>query len=87
MIQTVIKGVQVQSDGRTCWVNGRDGMSLARFGPVGVDIHKTTDEQLAGKHCEDCFKRTDDPEADWAKFVIGVASTHGICIPAKFRCP
>lgn len=36
---------EIDTDGRTIWVNGPDGCCLGRFSPFGIDAHRTFAEQ------------------------------------------
>lgn len=82
---TIIAGYQVQTDGRTVWVNAPDGMNVGRFGVRAVDVHETTDKQLEGAHCADCFVRTDSVWNDWQRFRDSMKRVHGFEMPYDFR--
>ncbi len=47
-------GVQQETDGKTFWVNGPDGMCIGRLSPAGIDIHGNARAQAAGAHCCYC---------------------------------
>lgn len=87
--------VQLMWDGRTLWVNGSDGGSIARFGPAGIDIHRPALEQLEGKNqCLDCVPAAgyedvfsgkqgrDHPL--WPEFESKLVQHYGIVIPEGF---
>lgn len=83
---------QIMWDGRTLWVNGSDGSSIARFGPAGIDIHTMTTDQLDGKsqclHCVgadllDLGKRG-RAHPLWGEFSKALREHYGIRIPENF---
>ena len=86
--------VQLMWDGRTFWVNAGDGSSVARFGPAGIDIHRTAQQQAEGAHqCLDCRPATmDDVVAKkfgrehrlWSDFERSLREHYGIVIPKGF---
>jgi len=86
--------VQLMWDGRTFWVNAGDGSSVARFGPAGIDIHRTAKEQAEGANqCLDCRLATmDDVTAGrfgrehrlWPDFEQGLREHYGVVIPEGF---
>ncbi len=76
---------QIVSDGTTVWVNHSTGYCMARFGRMGIDIHRSPDEQeLHGTQCLHC---THGPtgEAEWNEFVEQMKALFGIVVPDKFR--
>lgn len=81
----IIRGYQIETDGRTVWINAPDGMNVGRFGRKGVDVHKPTAEQAAGGHCADCFPRSPSVWADWQRFRDSVKKNHGFEVPYDFR--
>ena len=70
--------VETISDGRTVWVNGADGMCLARFGRAGIDVHRNFAAQASGE--PECLACTHEPThlADWRRFQILTRRHHGI---------
>lgn len=79
-------GHELMTDGKTVWVNAPDGMCVSRFTPRGVDVHGTTEQQLSGIQCEDCFQRNPEtPDADWKRFVDSTKQIHGVAVPEQFR--
>lgn len=84
------RDVQIDSDGRTVWVNDADGCCIGRFGLMGIDIHHPMTEQLdAGSQCLLC---THGPTTatDWDAFVSGMRDLHGVEVadahrPTRFR--
>lgn len=69
---------EITSDGKTVWVN--TDINLGRFGAHAVDVHHDAEGQGAGKHCLDCFLRTGDLDADWARFKAGMLAHHGVTV-------
>jgi hypothetical protein len=77
---------EILTDGKTVWINDYDGICLGRFSSLGVDVHGTSEQQMAGTHCEDCFKRNPaTPDADWIRFVESMKRIHGIDILPSFK--
>lgn len=80
-------GNEVAWDGRTVWVNsGEDGMSLGRFSRFGIDVHKTTKEQLrTGTQCLACSHGNGDSMklSDWSRFRELMAKHHQTHIPEE----
>ena len=87
--------VELLWDGRTLWVNETAGGSIARFGPAGIDIHRSTLEQVKGGHqCLHCVPATMEEVADrkargsnhrlWGEFVEALKRHHGVEIPEGF---
>lgn len=76
---------QIETDGRTVWVNGHDGMCLGRFSQVGIDIHRSFADQAAG--LGECLECTHEPAtaADWDRFQAGMMAHHGIQVASEFR--
>lgn len=80
-----IDGHEVAWDGRTVWVNsGQTGMSLARFGRAGIDVHMDAEDQMrTGRQCLACshpakgFAQLED----WHKFRELVKTHHGVTVP------
>jgi len=79
----------VDSDGKTVWVNGRDGL-LGRFGVNGIDIHHPLTAQVElGSECLFCTHAPTTAE-DWDLFVGKMFSEFGIVVlkehrPDRFR--
>ena len=89
MQQSLIGEVQILHDGRTVWVNDKEG-NIGRFGPFGVDVHRTIAEQIAtGTECLAC---THGPThlPDWREFQALMQEHHGVTVsddhmPTKIR--
>lgn len=76
---------QIETDGRTVWVNGSDGMCLGRFSRFGIDIHRTFAEQAAGLgECLECTHKV-ATNADWERFQVGMMAHHKVIVGAQFR--
>lgn len=70
--------VQIQSDGKTCWVNGPSGDCIGRWSPSGVDVHRSAEEQLEGRgQCLDCV-----PHGSWPYFVTSMLKHYGVEVPS-----
>lgn len=77
--------VDIQSDGRTVWVNGADGCCVGRFSQYGVEIHHTAEAQMTtGDQCLDC-KAGPTNLLDWEHFKVGMKSYYGVEISDKHR--
>lgn len=79
-----VEPYEVISNGVTVWVNRE--WCLARFGPYGIDIHRTPSEQRAtGTECLFC---TQGPTSfdDWKLFQQKVQELYGIEVEDK-HCP
>jgi hypothetical protein len=82
MMARMIGDYEVSWDGKTVWVNGPDGMNVARFTrtPVGtaIDIHASAETQMSGaRHCVACGPGT------WDEFKAGVQEHIGIEMPEE----
>jgi len=81
----IVNGHEVLWDGRTVWVNsGVDGMSLARFSAVGIDVHKTAEEQsMSSSPCLACSHRAGAPMSleDWQRFQDLMREHHEVAVP------
>lgn len=77
--------VEIDSDGRTVWVNDSDGSCIGRFGAMGVDIHHPMTEQLAGG--SQCLLCTHGPTSreHWDAFVEGMRRLHGVEVGEDHR--
>ena len=71
---------EITTDGITVWVNG-PGVCIGRFGPRGVDVHRSAEEQMAGMgQCLDCRE-----EPDWSSFVASMKEHHGVEVEADLE--
>ncbi len=63
---------QVESNGRTVWVNAGDGCCVGRFSQAGVDVHHGARVQVeTGRECVDCTHER-PTAADWQRFVASM---------------
>jgi hypothetical protein len=69
----------IRSDGRTVWVDAATGYTVARFGPMGVDVH-TPDST----GCLDCTHGPTGP-AEWDRFVASVQAQYGVTVTDEHR--
>lgn len=76
---------EIDTDGRTIWVNGPDGCCLGRFSPFGIDAHRTFAEQAAGLgQCLACTHER--PTAgDWQFFRDMMEKHHAVVVPESLR--
>lgn len=70
---------QIQSDGRAVWLTLDTGMTVARFGMQGIDVHTP---QADG--CLACTHGLTGP-ADWEKFQLLVEDHYDIVITDEHR--
>ncbi len=76
---------QITTDGTTVWVNHSQGYMIGRFGRMGVDIHRTLEDQITtGSECLAC---THGPVTvqDWELFVSGMQTHYGIAVTDHYR--
>lgn len=86
MISVCYPAFEAASNGSTLWINGADGACIGRFTARHVEIHRGFAAQMAGEgECLDCFDRTDDFEADWARFVHGMVMFHNVIVPLRAK--
>lgn len=75
---------EIQSDGKTVWVNGADGCCIGRFSRFGIDIHRDFAAQLAGLgQCLDCTHTMPDL-SDWKRFVSAMRCHYDVEIGARY---
>ena len=76
---------QIESSGTTGWVNGSDGSCIGRFGVMGVDIHRSFEDQQNGLgECLLCTHGVTGP-GEWDIFVEGMQRLHGVRVDASHR--
>jgi hypothetical protein len=75
---------QIDTDGITVWVNANTGECIARFGRMGIDIHKLIEEQATGGQCLEC---THGPVTivDWERFKVAMVEHYGITVTDEYR--
>ena len=75
---------EIDSDGKTVWVNSHEGCCIGRFCRQGIDVHHDGPEQVRlGQQCLDCKKGpttladwTHFKEAMWRHFLVIVGDQH-----------
>ena len=67
--------VQIQSDGKTVWVNTPNGNCIARFGKMGIDIHH--DDTNGKAQCLYCTHELTQPK-DWKTFQEKTKELHNV---------
>lgn len=78
-------GFDISTDNVTVWINGPDGCNAGRFGRMGIDIHRSYDEQK--KTGEQCLHCTAGPvtAADWETFKIEMNRHYGVVVTDRFK--
>lgn len=72
--------IQINSDGRTVWVNADDGMCIGRFSRFGIDLHNDFATQSAGgNQCLDCT-HTRPELGDWKRFQDGIHAAYSVIV-------
>ena len=89
MKETASNGCQILSDGRTVWVNGLSGESLARLssfrGMAIIDIHNKLDAQRqTGSECLDCRHDLKGANA-YEYFVLSLKRNFGVEVAEEHR--
>jgi hypothetical protein len=74
---------EISSDGVTVWINEDRGL-IARFGRMGIDIHRTREEDGCLGICLFCTQKRATAD-DWDLFVAKVMEHYGIEVDSKFR--
>lgn len=73
--------VQTSESKVAIWVHASDGSTVGRFGKMGIDIHNTVTEQLAGKpECRLCT-HGHVSETEWTLFREKALEFWGVNIP------
>lgn len=74
----------VESDGITVWVNTAHEC-IGRFGKMGIDIHNTIEEQMAGS--AQCLECTHGPVTlkDWEQFKTSMLAHYGAIVSDKHK--
>lgn len=76
--RTVISnGYQVQSDGRTVWVNAPGDFCVGRFSAAGYEIERI---DAAGKTLERATHGGPVNQADWRYFVRQIQLIHSVSV-------
>ncbi|MDD2139698.1 hypothetical protein NPS53_08930 [Pseudomonas putida] len=71
------------SDARNAiWIHSSDGSTVGRFGRMGIDLHNTVTEMMAGApECRFCTHGK-PTVADWELFRSRVLEWYGLDVPA-----
>jgi hypothetical protein len=75
--------VDIDSDGKTVWVNDHTATCIGRFGYGGIDIHQSREEQLAsGEQCLQCLQCEAGPttRGHWERFKAGMLKHYGVTV-------
>jgi hypothetical protein len=73
----------VESDGITVWVNGAGGL-LGRFGKAGIDIHRSSQDQLDKGECLFCTHAF-VTEKDWPLFKEKMLEHFSIKVSDRYK--
>jgi hypothetical protein len=68
---------QVTSDGLSVWINAADGMCIARFGRMGIDVHRDYEGQQKLGKCLECSAGPTSLR-DWRAFQTLVRRHYGV---------
>jgi hypothetical protein len=75
--------VEWSATNNAVWIHASDGSTVGRFGRMGIDLHNTVTEQLAGKpECRLCTHGL-ATKADWALFRQKALEWWGVEVPAN----
>jgi len=74
--------LEISASNDTIWIHSyEDGSTVGRFGKMGVDIHNTVTDQLAGApQCRVCTHGKVSPK-DWALFKEKALEFWGVIVP------
>jgi len=74
---------EIITDGVTVWVN-TEANCIARFGVMGIDIHRDLREQ---ENAGECLYCTHGPTTapDWNLFVAKMLELHKIIVPELYK--
>lgn len=76
---------EIDSDGRTVWVNSAMGVCVGRFSRFGIDIHRDFTAQVAGEpECLDCTHEK-PTLAEWERFKSGMMEHYGVVVGDEHR--
>ena len=77
--------VEILWNGSTVWVNDTFGCCIGRFSALGVDVHRSGEEQMvSGQQCLDCINDLEPVEA-WMRFLTSMKRFHGVIVPPKAK--
>ena len=72
----------IDTDGKTVWVNGEINC-LGRFGVMGIDVHRTLDEQSENGECLYCTHEPTNKQ-DWETFKVKIKEHFDIDVSDKY---
>lgn len=73
--------IQLSVTRNAVWIHASDGSTVGRFGRMGIDLHNTVTEQLAGKpQCRLCT-HGQPSAADWQLFRDKALEWWGVEVP------
>ncbi len=89
MTMGVAKDYEITSDGITVWINSGTGCNIARFGRMGIDVHRSFEEQQTMGQCLHCTAGPVTAD-DWETFKADMKKFYGITVsdaykPKRFR--
>jgi hypothetical protein len=71
---------EIDSDGRTVWVNGFDGCCWGRFSRYGIDVHHKGAAQVTlGTQCLECVGGPMEPH-HWEQFKDAMMRHHAVVV-------
>lgn len=84
-IRSPIGEVQIQSDGKTVWVNHNTGCMIGRFSARGIDVHHLVKDEPE-LHCLDCrpglLPLSPLPRREeWDSFKASMLKHHKVWVP------
>lgn len=80
-----MKKYDIDSDGKTVWVNSSDGVCIGRFGRFGVDVHHDLKGQMdSGSQCLFCT-HTPPGAKEWHQFQEAMAQHHEVFVSEHYR--
>lgn len=73
--------IQLSEPRNVVWIHAPDGSTVGRFGRMGIDLHTTVTEQMAGApQCRLCTHDTPSIE-DWQLFRAKALEWWGVEVP------
>ncbi len=73
--------IQLSEARNAVWIHASDGSTVGRFGRMGIDLHTTVTEQMAGMpQCRLCT-HGQPKAADWALFRERALEWWGVEVP------
>jgi hypothetical protein len=80
-VPTIEYDLQLSDNRSAVWIHASDGSTVGRFGRMGIDLHNTASEQMAG--ASECRLCTHGPvgSADWDLFREKALEWWGVNVP------